>query len=209
VSATAVWTESARLGQNFFTKRHATSVICRLTVQTLSDGFETQFTPPAWHDTDSTVLSCLADGVNQALVKQCVLLSTDVVRNRNALCWLSPSSASKDIWEQSIRASTRTGFSNCKNPETACSREGNRKPKAVANDGINRSRNRRTESRKQRHYALPPANTWPATNRYIGLDFSAVHCNWVFPASLSFFTSIYTVSQKKRYQILAHNFTKY
>jgi len=49
-----------------FTKRHATRVIYRLTVQTLPDGLETQFTPPARHDADSTVLSCLAGGVNWA-----------------------------------------------------------------------------------------------------------------------------------------------
>jgi len=35
-----------------------------LTVQTLPDGLETQFTAP---DTDSTVLSCLAGGANLAL----------------------------------------------------------------------------------------------------------------------------------------------
>ena len=34
------------LGLNFFTKGHATSVIYRLTVQTLPDHLETQFTPP-------------------------------------------------------------------------------------------------------------------------------------------------------------------
>ena len=38
-----------------FTKRHATRVIYRLTVQTLPDGLETQFTPP---DTTQTALSC-------------------------------------------------------------------------------------------------------------------------------------------------------
>ena len=42
------------IGLNFFTKRHATRVICRLTVQTLPDGLETQFTPP---DTTQTALS--------------------------------------------------------------------------------------------------------------------------------------------------------
>ena len=41
------------LGLNFFTKGHATSVIYRLTVQTLPDGLDTQFTLP------DTVLSCL------------------------------------------------------------------------------------------------------------------------------------------------------
>ena len=44
-----------RLGLNFFTKRQATRVIYRLTVQTLPDGLETQFTPP---DTTRTGLSC-------------------------------------------------------------------------------------------------------------------------------------------------------
>jgi len=34
------------LNLNFFTKRHATRVIYRLTVQTLPDGLETQFAPP-------------------------------------------------------------------------------------------------------------------------------------------------------------------
>jgi len=48
---------------NFFTKRHATRVIYRLTVQTLPDGLETQFTPP---DATQTVLSCLAGVVNWA-----------------------------------------------------------------------------------------------------------------------------------------------
>jgi len=47
------------LGLNFFTKRHATRVIYRLTVQTLPDGLETLFTPP---DTTETALSCLAGG---------------------------------------------------------------------------------------------------------------------------------------------------
>jgi len=37
--------------------------IYRLTVQTLPDGLETQFTPP---DTTQTRLSCLAEGVNWA-----------------------------------------------------------------------------------------------------------------------------------------------
>ena len=44
------------LGLNCSTKRHATTVIYRLTVHTLPDGLETQFTPP---DTMQTVLSCL------------------------------------------------------------------------------------------------------------------------------------------------------
>ena len=51
-----------RLNLNFFTKRHATRVIYRLTVQTLPDGLETQLTPPATAR-DSTVLSCRAGGV--------------------------------------------------------------------------------------------------------------------------------------------------
>ena len=41
-----------RLISNYFTKRHATRLIYRQTVQTLSDGLETQFTPP------DTTLSC-------------------------------------------------------------------------------------------------------------------------------------------------------
>jgi len=44
------------LNLNFFTESHATTVIYRLTVQTLPDGLETQFTPP---DTIQTGLSCL------------------------------------------------------------------------------------------------------------------------------------------------------
>ena len=44
-----------RLNLNFFTKRHATRVIYRLTAQTLPDGLETRFTPP---DTTQTALSC-------------------------------------------------------------------------------------------------------------------------------------------------------
>jgi len=40
---------------NLFTKRHATRVIYRLTVQTLPDGLETQLTPP---DTTQTGPSC-------------------------------------------------------------------------------------------------------------------------------------------------------
>ena len=46
------------LNLNGFTKRHATRVIYmyRLTVQTLSDGLETQFTPP---DTTQAALSCV------------------------------------------------------------------------------------------------------------------------------------------------------
>jgi len=44
---------------NFFTKRHATRVIYRLTVQTLPDSLETQFTLP---DTTQTALSCLVCG---------------------------------------------------------------------------------------------------------------------------------------------------
>jgi len=44
-----------RLNLNFSTKRHATTVIYRLTVQTLPDCFDTQFTPP---DTTQTALSC-------------------------------------------------------------------------------------------------------------------------------------------------------
>jgi len=43
------------LGLNFITKCHATRVIYQLTVQTLPDGLETQFTPP---DTAQTALSC-------------------------------------------------------------------------------------------------------------------------------------------------------
>ena len=43
------------LNLNFFTKRQATKVIYRLTVQTLPDGLETQFTPP---DTTQTGPSC-------------------------------------------------------------------------------------------------------------------------------------------------------
>jgi len=43
---------------NFFTKRHATRVINRLTVQTLPDGLETQFTPSDTY---------LAGGVHWAL----------------------------------------------------------------------------------------------------------------------------------------------
>jgi len=43
-----------RLNLIFFTKRHATRVIHRLTVQTLPDGLETQFTPP---DTTQAALS--------------------------------------------------------------------------------------------------------------------------------------------------------
>jgi len=42
------------LNLNFFTKRHSTRVIYRLTVQTLPDRLETQFTPP---DTTQTALS--------------------------------------------------------------------------------------------------------------------------------------------------------
>ena len=48
-----------RLNLNFFTKRHATRVIYRLTVPTLPDGLETQFTPP---DTTQTVLSVVSGG---------------------------------------------------------------------------------------------------------------------------------------------------
>ena len=44
-----------RLNLNLFTKRHATRVVYRLTVQTLPDGLETQFTPP---DTTHTALTC-------------------------------------------------------------------------------------------------------------------------------------------------------
>jgi len=44
------------LNLNFFTKRHATRMICRLTVQTLPDCLETQFTPP---DRTQTGLFCL------------------------------------------------------------------------------------------------------------------------------------------------------
>jgi len=44
-----------RLNLNFFSKRHATRLIYRLTVQTLPDGLETQFTPP---DTTPTGPSC-------------------------------------------------------------------------------------------------------------------------------------------------------
>jgi len=44
-----------RLDLNFFTKRHATTVIYRLTVQTLPDCCETRFTPP---DTTLTGPSC-------------------------------------------------------------------------------------------------------------------------------------------------------
>ena len=53
------------LGLNFFTKRHATRVIYRLTVQTLPDGLDTQFTLP---DTTDRALFCrvLAGGVNWA-----------------------------------------------------------------------------------------------------------------------------------------------
>ena len=43
------------LNLNFFTKRHATRVIYRLTVQTLPDSLETRFTPP---DTTQTGPSC-------------------------------------------------------------------------------------------------------------------------------------------------------
>ena len=35
-----------RLNRDIFTKRHATTVIYRLTVRTLPDGLETQFTSP-------------------------------------------------------------------------------------------------------------------------------------------------------------------
>ena len=44
-----------RLNLNLFTKRHATRVVYRLTVQTLPDCLETQFTPP---DTTQTALTC-------------------------------------------------------------------------------------------------------------------------------------------------------
>jgi len=44
------------LNLNIFTKRHATRVIYRLTVQTLPDGLETQFTPP---DPTQTGPSCV------------------------------------------------------------------------------------------------------------------------------------------------------
>jgi len=44
------------LNINFFTIRHTTRAIYRLTVQTLPDGLETQFTPP---DTTQTGPSCL------------------------------------------------------------------------------------------------------------------------------------------------------
>jgi len=47
------------LNINFFTKRRATRVIYRLTVQTLPDGLETQFTPPDSHMTQ-TALFCRA-----------------------------------------------------------------------------------------------------------------------------------------------------
>jgi len=43
------------LNLNFFTKRQATTLVLRLTVQTLPDGLETRFTPP---DTTQTALSC-------------------------------------------------------------------------------------------------------------------------------------------------------
>jgi len=43
------------LNLNFFTKRQATTLIIRLTVQTLPDGLKTQFTPP---DTTQTAQSC-------------------------------------------------------------------------------------------------------------------------------------------------------
>ena len=49
-----------RLNLNLFTKRDATTVIYRLSVQTLPDGLETQFL-------SRHVLSCLAGGVNWAL----------------------------------------------------------------------------------------------------------------------------------------------
>ena len=45
------------LNLNFFTKRHATRVIHRLTVQTLPDGLETQFTPPDTTRQDRLVVS--------------------------------------------------------------------------------------------------------------------------------------------------------
>ena len=48
-AACCVW-----LNLNFFTERHATRVIYRLTVQTLPDGLDSQFTPP---DTTQTALS--------------------------------------------------------------------------------------------------------------------------------------------------------
>jgi len=48
------------LNPNFFTERHATRVIYQLTVQTLLDGIETQFTPS---DTTPTGPSCLAGAV--------------------------------------------------------------------------------------------------------------------------------------------------
>ena len=50
------------LNLNFFTKPHATRVIYWLTVQTARRSWDSIHT--AWHDTDSTVLSCLAGGVN-------------------------------------------------------------------------------------------------------------------------------------------------
>ena len=50
-----LWTAAYDENLNFFTKRHATRVIYRLTVQTLPDGLETQFAPP---DTTQTGLSC-------------------------------------------------------------------------------------------------------------------------------------------------------
>jgi len=49
------------LNPNVFTKRHAMRVIYRLTVQTLPDGLETQFTRP------DTTQTALAGGVNSAL----------------------------------------------------------------------------------------------------------------------------------------------
>jgi len=53
VDVNTLWTVAYNL--NFFTKRHTTTVIFRLTVQTLTHCLETQFTPP---DTTQTGPSC-------------------------------------------------------------------------------------------------------------------------------------------------------
>jgi len=68
------------LNLNFFTKRHATRVIYRLTVQTLPDGLETQFTPP---DTTQTALSCRVWRAvwTEHYCEYCVLLNDEDAEN--------------------------------------------------------------------------------------------------------------------------------
>jgi len=73
-----MWT-AAYDNVNFFTKRYATMVIRHLTVQTLPDGLETQFTPP---DTTQREPSCLvrrADGVNWAASARTSIVRADVI----------------------------------------------------------------------------------------------------------------------------------